>query len=186
MEKSPSIRDLLSNGIEWKLGGGQSINVWQHKFVNHTHTNKVITPMDEEFKDLRVSDLIYPEVGVWDFTKVNTMFYQMDCEIILQISLNNLDSENIPILKGHAKGLFTVKGTYKLIRVLETANNTEGTTSGHQTFKYNQIWSIDIPKKINHFIFKAIHNRLATIDNLIKRGIIVPNICSLCQKNSED
>ncbi|GAA0155454.1 hypothetical protein LIER_38092 [Lithospermum erythrorhizon] len=78
-----SIRDLLNNGIEWKLGRGQSINICQHKWVHHTHTNKVITPMDQDFKDLRVSDLIDPEVGVWDFIKVNTIFYQVDCEAIL-------------------------------------------------------------------------------------------------------
>ncbi|GAA0187492.1 hypothetical protein LIER_34780 [Lithospermum erythrorhizon] len=142
--------------------------------------------MEEDFKDLRVSDLIDPEVDVWDFVNVNTMFDQVDCEVILRIPRNNLDSEDIPVWQGHAKGLFTVNGAYKLTRMLETANNTEATTNRHQTFKYNQIWSIDVPKKINHFIFRAIHNRLATTDNLIKRGVIVPNICSLCQNDSED
>ncbi|GAA0149180.1 hypothetical protein LIER_08423 [Lithospermum erythrorhizon] len=82
--------------FSWKLGNGRSINVWHHKWVQHTHTHKVITPIDEEFKDLRVSDLIDQEVGVWDVVKIN-MFYPVDSEAILQIPLNNLDAEDLPV-----------------------------------------------------------------------------------------
>ncbi|GAA0183661.1 hypothetical protein LIER_42442 [Lithospermum erythrorhizon] len=53
-----SVRDLLYHGIKWELGNGVSVNVWKHNWVQHTSTNKVITPMDETFKDVRVSDLI--------------------------------------------------------------------------------------------------------------------------------
>ncbi|GAA0168847.1 hypothetical protein LIER_23471 [Lithospermum erythrorhizon] len=122
----------------------------------------------------------------WNIDKVRTLFYQVDCDAFIQIPLNKLGGKDIPIWKNHVKGIFTVKGAYKVIEVMEMTNDFSASSNIVQTFQYSQIWKIDVPRKVNHFIYRAIHNRLATTDNLSQRGVTVQRLCRFCQKENED
>jgi hypothetical protein len=44
------------------------------------------------------------------------------------------------------------------------------------------IWKIGVPPKIQLFIWLLSHKKLATVDNLRKRGINKPDQCSLCNE----
>lgn len=47
-------------------------------------------------------------------------------------------------------------------------------------------WNSWVPLKVNVFAWKALQDRLATTDNLIKRKVIVgPGICSCCMASTE-
>ncbi|GAA0167100.1 hypothetical protein LIER_22109 [Lithospermum erythrorhizon] len=71
-----SVRNLVYQGIKWQLGNGEDINSWKHEWVKHTSRNKVITPMVEEFSNLKVANLIDKNIGVWNINRVRTLFYQ--------------------------------------------------------------------------------------------------------------
>ncbi|GAA0176751.1 hypothetical protein LIER_42110 [Lithospermum erythrorhizon] len=60
-----SVCELVNKGTKWDLGNGKSINVWKKRWVNHTHSNMLITPCDADFKDLMVSNLIDEVIVVW-------------------------------------------------------------------------------------------------------------------------
>lgn len=50
---------------------------------------------------------------------------------------------------------------------------------------WNQIWSLDIKKKIQHFIWRAFHNQLLVEVNLKKRGTQVDGVCRQCGEGME-
>lgn len=42
------------------------------------------------------------------------------------------------------------------------------------------VWTIEVPPKIQMFLWLLAHNKLMTTDNLLKRGIIKPKSCQFC------
>ncbi|GAA0171455.1 hypothetical protein LIER_25480 [Lithospermum erythrorhizon] len=60
-----SVRDLICKGIEWKLASRSNIRVCGHKWITHTHSKTLITPVQEDFHDITVVDLIDSEIRVW-------------------------------------------------------------------------------------------------------------------------
>ncbi|GAA0157922.1 hypothetical protein LIER_15077 [Lithospermum erythrorhizon] len=89
-----SVRDLICKGIQWKLASGSDIRVWGHKWVSHTHSNMLITPVHKEFKDITVADLIDSEIGVWKISFLPALLYPIDSEAILQHPLSNLEGRD--------------------------------------------------------------------------------------------
>jgi hypothetical protein len=56
-------RSVLEKGMRWRIGSGREIRVWNDKWIPKGRDIKVHSPIIEEFRDLRVSDLIIEERG---------------------------------------------------------------------------------------------------------------------------
>lgn len=71
--------------------------------------------------------------------------------------------------KDNAEGMFTVKSCYeRFFRILSGPPLSEGIVSAAKC-----LWQVKTPSKILFFGWRVIHNRLATKDQLFKRGILV-------------
>jgi zinc-binding in reverse transcriptase len=53
------------------------------------------------------------------------------------------------------------------------------------TCKFSVIWTLQLPTIVAIFQWFLFKNRLLTVDNLIRKGWIMPNICNLCRKEAE-
>ncbi|KAJ3684666.1 hypothetical protein LUZ61_013830 [Rhynchospora tenuis] len=53
------------------------------------------------------------------------------------------------------------------------------------TSSLNLVWSLEVPPRVKTFIWLLLQNKLATIDNLQKRGLMLVNICTLCKAACE-
>ncbi|KAJ1688971.1 hypothetical protein LUZ63_013126 [Rhynchospora breviuscula] len=71
-------------------------------------------------------------------------------------------------------GKFSVKSIYKLQKAHPKVNST-----------LFCLWKLNIPPRMRLFIWQMAQNKIATIDNLKKRGWHLANICSLCVSNEE-
>ncbi|GAA0157201.1 hypothetical protein LIER_38414 [Lithospermum erythrorhizon] len=60
-----SARDLLIKGTRWIVGNGRTIQVWHHRLLPHTHSNKPITPLNADYAHLRVVTLLIMTLGVY-------------------------------------------------------------------------------------------------------------------------
>ncbi|CAN1274683.1 Putative ribonuclease H protein At1g65750 [Linum perenne] len=56
---------------------------------------------------------------------------------------------------------------------------------GCPDFPFERIWVRHVPTKVTGFVWKLAHGRVSTIDNLIRRGMIISNRCVLCGANAE-
>jgi hypothetical protein len=45
------------------------------------------------------------------------------------------------------------------------------------------VWSVRVPQKIHMFLWLLSHNKLATVDNLNKKGLAKPESCMFCAEN---
>ncbi|GAA0151510.1 hypothetical protein LIER_10215 [Lithospermum erythrorhizon] len=135
-----SVRDIMHHGIKWMLGNRQ------------------------------ITNLIDEEIGVWDLDKVMSIFYPVDCEAILKISLGRAHLPDIPTWGCTKSGIFSVKLAYQLAISIKSPNSraTSISSGSHNIFK--SIWKLKIQRKVRHFVYRAVNNRLATVDNLLKRN----------------
>ncbi|CAN1297431.1 LINE-1 reverse transcriptase homolog [Linum perenne] len=56
---------------------------------------------------------------------------------------------------------------------------------GCSSFPTVMIWLRSIPTKVAGFVWQAVHGKISTIDNLIRRGMLIPNRCVLCGADAE-
>ncbi|CAN0825732.1 hypothetical protein LINGRAHAP2_LOCUS482 [Linum grandiflorum] len=57
--------------------------------------------------------------------------------------------------------------------------------TGMRDFPHRCIWMIEVPTKVQCFMWLLFYGRILTLDNLQRRGLIAPNWCVLCRRNAE-
>ncbi|CAN1797797.1 Putative ribonuclease H protein At1g65750 [Linum perenne] len=56
---------------------------------------------------------------------------------------------------------------------------------GMDFFPSGSIWVRHVPTKVAGFIWQVAHGSVSTIDNLIRRGMLIPNRCAMCGNDAE-
>ena len=78
--------ELLKKGIIWRVGDGNSINIWSDPWMPRGITRKV-TSMRGNHLVTKVEELIDPVTNTWDTNLVCQTFNAEDDEIIFQIPI---------------------------------------------------------------------------------------------------
>ncbi|KAL0364053.1 UNVERIFIED_CONTAM: hypothetical protein Sangu_0502900 [Sesamum angustifolium] len=106
-------------GCRWRVGSGEKIKVWTDPWLPRPVSFRPITPPNERFEFLRVSDLINQETGDWNSTVIQDIFLPLDCEVILGIPLGRTVCEDLLIWHYSTNGLFSVRSAYHLACSME-------------------------------------------------------------------
>jgi hypothetical protein len=53
-------------------------------------------------------------------------------------------------------------------------------------FRWDKIWSLEIPNKVRMFVWRLVHNSLVVRQNLARRGMKEEIICPMCNRLDED
>nr|XP_023889547.1 uncharacterized protein LOC112001606 [Quercus suber] len=79
--------------------------------------------------------------------------------------------------------LFTVCSAYHLA-MSQSFSSNRGTSSNNSTLKrfWKKIWSILVPHKIQHFVWRACRDALPTKNNLLRRKVIQEKLCESCKE----
>ena len=72
------------------------------------------------------------------------------------------------------KGLFEVKAFYRVLSPL-----------GSTSFPWKSIWRSKAPPRVAFFAWTAACDKILTVDNLRRRGMVVVNRCWLCELDGE-
>jgi hypothetical protein len=148
--------DLIKKGIIWRIGNGESVNIWMDPWIPHGNMRHPATYKGATMLT-RVADLMDPDSGSWDETLVQDTFLEFDAEAILKLRMNQ-DLEDRPAWHFNKKGLFSVKSAYKVVvqrREYELDKNAASSESGlvgDFAFMWDKIWGMDIPNKVKLFM----------------------------------
>jgi len=157
--------DLIKEGVIWRIGNGESVNIWTDPWIPHGKTRRPATYRGAAVLT-RVVDLLDPVSGSWDETLVKDTFSEFDAEAILKLRVNP-DMEDRHAWHFDKKGLFSVKSAYKLAvqrRENEMGRNAASSESlpvGNSGFRWDKIWGMEVPNKVKMFIWRLVHNSLA-------------------------
>ncbi|XP_073362313.1 uncharacterized protein [Aegilops tauschii subsp. strangulata] len=80
---------ILKKGLIWRVGNGQSINIWMDPWIPRGTTRLPATPRGTNLLS-KVSDLIDPVTGGWDEPLVRATFHEDDTSWILAIPISNV------------------------------------------------------------------------------------------------
>ena len=117
------------------------------------------------------------------------IFSEFDANAILKLRVNP-DVEDRLAWHFDKKGLFSVKSAYKLaVQLRERTHGRDASGSlpgGHSIFRWDKIWSMEVPNKVKMFIWQLVHNTLAVKRNLLRRGLKEDPLCPVCHRVDED
>lgn len=102
-------RDTLKQGIIWRVGDGQSTNIWQHNWIPRASYMRSITSRTIDPPQL-VSELITVN-GDWNHTMLAEVFVflQIDVDAILAIPLCIRELDDFLSWAHENNGVFTVR-----------------------------------------------------------------------------
>ena len=180
---------ILKEGIIWRVGNGEKINIWTDPWIPRGTTRKVVTPKGQNL--LRnVSELIDPSTGSWDYELLEQTFWGEDNEIIKSIPVHQ-DMDDVVAWHFDTRGIFSVRSAYKIHRVNSWMASGRGASSSHgrsdaEEGFWRKLWKLACPGKIKHFLWRLGHNTLAMRTTLSRRGMDLDTRCVVCERLDED
>ena len=107
---------ILQSGNCWRVGNGVSINALKDKWLPNFPINKVLNPIQDNWDELMVSELINPELNAWRYEDIRTIFHRDEVDAICQIPLSRRYVTNTMIWLHNPQGVCIVKSAYHVAR----------------------------------------------------------------------
>lgn len=174
------VRDLLLTHRGKALGDEESTNVWRDSWICPESDLKPYGPVREQDQDLLVSDLLSRETKEWNREKVENLLPELASHI-LALRPSKLGAQDSFVWKYHKSGAYTAKSGYISLQETKVQSTISLLNLEVEGWSWNKhIWSTNLLPKIKMFLWKVGQNALPTVENLIRRGIVLPASCSRC------
>jgi len=163
----------IQDNVTWKIGNGESIRLWLDSWCGEPLATY-----------LNIPDHLHHLLQ----SKLST--YLMDHRwSVPQVFLNAYPQLQLKLF------LTTVPNTYKEDKIIWKPSH-DGNLSFKDVYMFHTpqpqhlnwaklIWHASIPPSKSFLVWRLFHDKLPTDENLIKRGLQFPSICSLCGSNQE-
>jgi hypothetical protein len=90
-----SSRDLLNDGLVWRIGDGGNVKIWKDKWLPTLITHAVQSPPKVFPEDSLVSTLIDQEAHAWNLELINSIFMPDEAKIIASMPLCHLPPDKL-------------------------------------------------------------------------------------------
>ncbi|WCJ29809.1 Retrovirus-related Pol polyprotein from type-1 retrotransposable element R2 [Euphorbia peplus] len=172
-------RPILEKGLCWRVGNGQSINIWEDNWISTQSYKKPLVRSNVLPSNL-VQCLIDPDHRCWNREAVQAAFLPSEVAAILSIPISYRLPEDIMFWSCSKNGVYSVKSGYQQAESIRRSNEGSSSTLRTQSKIWRIIWQSKVPPKVKLFSWKAVHNALPTLNELFKRGINVEDYCCFC------
>ena len=159
-------REVILKGAVWRVGNGQSINIWNQRWLFEDHHRKIITPGPNIMLHCTVNQLITTPQMTWDHSLIDSLFLPYDAEAIKQIPLSNHDHADKLFWPGNTHGDYSVRSGYRFLVDEEDVNLPGSSRPNPLQDLWKSIWSLKVPKKCQMFAWRATREALPTKLNL--------------------
>ncbi|GAU23976.1 hypothetical protein TSUD_327770 [Trifolium subterraneum] len=164
---------FIAQNTRWLLGNGNSINFWLHNWCGTPIVNFLQIPQHlHSHLMARVSDFIIN----------HQWFVPLDLQAAYPTLLPYLNQFDIPLEDKEDKLLWIHNSHGDL--TLKDAN-LFFTNPGQKVNWAKSVWNIVVPPSKSFMVWRLFHHKMPTDEILAIRGIQLPSICSLCNKEAE-
>ena len=154
-------RDVIDQGVVWRVGDGESINIWEHSWLLNLSNSWVISPQNSTAAEY-VKDLFFEDRRVWDSGLVERIFWPWEAETILRILVYEGSVTDKLIWPLTPNGDFSIRSAYRMLESTARSSNPYSSSMDEVSKVWKGIWKIKTPNKICHFIWRAVHDSLST------------------------
>ncbi|KAL0414362.1 UNVERIFIED_CONTAM: hypothetical protein Sradi_1637900 [Sesamum radiatum] len=176
---------LFQAGCRWRVGSGDYIRVWIDPWLPRPRSFRPMTPAPASLFNLRVSDLMIPCCHEWDMSRIRTLFWQEDSDLISSIPLSFTATRDIRIWHYSRSEMFMVRSAYHLAVSLEDRSCSSSLRQHEHTW-WRRVWQAKLPNKIKVFIWRVCRNALPTGMALARRLYGSAEPCPFCLSYEED
>ncbi|KAL5780992.1 hypothetical protein ACOSP7_006021 [Xanthoceras sorbifolium] len=167
---------LLEGGI-WRIGDGSSVAFWIDRWIQGMDTlrDHAVCPLDQDKISEKVS--CYIENGCWSMVKLRDAIPWNIIQRIMGIQVDTTgEVEDCMIWGNDSEGSFTIKSAY---------NSFFDKGLGDQ-WKFDIVWKIRVPPKIQCFLWLVAHGKILTNEQRAIRGIVGDSNCPRCENGCEN
>lgn len=82
-------RGVIEKGAIWRVGDGQKINVWLHRWLLDLTHSKICSPR-VDLRVERVCDLFHTNMRTWDPGKLESCFLPWEAEMVSRIQVSEV------------------------------------------------------------------------------------------------
>ncbi|XP_055959779.1 uncharacterized protein LOC130014847 [Mercurialis annua] len=171
---------ILYQGCFWQINSGLHVRPLMDPWLlNDCHflprLQSGVSPSQvPEF----VGGLFRPYSLQWDEVLIRQLFIPADVSLILSIPLPYIAVPDRLLWKHTRHGQYTVKSGY----YVAASSYLDPTPAGYNSLRsvnWQQLWNISIPPKVRLFLWRSLHNGLATGTNLSSR-VSLSSACCYC------
>ncbi|KAM6569605.1 hypothetical protein CsatB_017590 [Cannabis sativa] len=170
-------KDLVVSGVRKAIGDGTTVNITQDSWLPEANNPFVISD-HPALEGQMVHCLFSVGQRSWDLDVIQELFGERDRQLILSIQLSDRVERDSWYWRLENSGLYTIKSAYTILQ--NSAAVDPIVQKG-----YKQLWKIDIPPKVQHFLWRATSGCLPTRVQLNTRHVNVDNMCPFCHQAPE-
>jgi hypothetical protein len=178
-------KELLLNGVIWRIGNGKDVRVWGEKWVPIPSSFSIKTPKPAHLENMTVSNLINMNTHQCDKSLISSIFLPKDAAAILSIPLSPFLPQDQLLWRCTKNGMFTVRSAYHLGMEMKTVQQPECSEKENMDEVWRTCRRLNIPNAVKMFLWRASHNLLPTKVNLFRQGICDSNLCPICKREEE-
>ncbi|KAF5445283.1 hypothetical protein F2P56_034346 [Juglans regia] len=168
-----------------KVGNGQQINIWHDRWIPSLPAQKIVTPRDADCWCDKVSDIIDPQLKIWQESLISELFSIQEIEGIKAIPISLGGREDKLTWQFTPNGNYTVKSGYYLGKELEREQIGESSSKTMDCQVWRSVWKLKVPPATRMFVWRACSEVLPTMANLKRRKVVKDSICLICKREHE-
>ncbi|KAK9670180.1 hypothetical protein RND81_13G183600 [Saponaria officinalis] len=175
---------LLLEVLKWRIGDGRLVRVWKDTWLPGPSSFLTPAPRGQVNPDMLVCELMCDNPPRWNSELLAQICHQDNAERIMQVHISHRAPVDRLFWWPDRKGLFSIKTAYMLGRMRPSLAWRSMLGSGSDGY-WKEIWKLQVPPKLKHFLWRTCSDSLAVRANLHKRHINVSPICAICQEAEE-
>ena len=147
-------RDVLLKGERWRVGCGEAISIWNDAWLPSQEHPRILSDIVPGFEDGQVSKLINLITRTWDTNLVHGLLSPKEAALVLSIPLSRTPMEDKIIWPFTPSGKYTVNSGSKFLAKINSMVDFAG-TSQQQNEVWKQIWGLNVPSKVQNFMWQV-------------------------------
>jgi hypothetical protein len=176
----------IKRGSCWKVGNGNSINIWEDNWVAWQNGYKVLTPRQDQINIQTVKELILDTpTKQWNSNLIDQIFIPSEGNLIKQTPLI-MEPMDDQITWPHSKeGTYSVKSGYNLLKHWSDSEHPSPANTSNQQEHWKKLWNLNTIPRHKALLWRIIHRAIPVRSSLAKRGINCNILCPRCLQQEE-
>ncbi|KAF6153870.1 hypothetical protein GIB67_001103 [Kingdonia uniflora] len=169
----------------WHIGDGESVDYWLEPWILGIPFGRPQGPAPAHRMEIKVSTLICPTQHNWKVSLIQSLFHPDVVKHILSIPLRKFSAKDTLRWRNAQKGIFTVQSAYLSSNQKDFKHKPDNGQGVGNTINWSAVWKMEVPFRIQFFIWKAIQNGIPTNHNLWHRDADSVTLCPRCGEEDE-
>ena len=126
------------------------------------------------------------EAHEWKADLIEQEFLPHEAQIIKGISLSIQEIPYKQVWLPLTRGEYSTRTAYQLLVRTKRSKRSNCFSRGSTSQLWKSIWSLQVPYKVKHLIWRAANEAIPTLHNFLRRNVVQTAYCPNCKFGCED